>query len=314
MLQRGDMFPGVTMFKSVLLAAAIFAAPFSAAQAASLDAVDLLQQFNLITKGDVQANSLHVHGRALIGGGLTGNKVDVNMDNIDTIVASDFDDLIVGNATSGTKVHLHNGATASMNGTPGLVEAGSYTTPAVMPDDYAAILDDFSAQLAGIDATAMAVKNSDGNLITFGAAASGGTTYYDIVAADLMNRDIDLLLNGAESIVINVTGTGTFNLNSNFRGNKAVSANVIWNFTGFDTVNLYRSIWGQVLAGDSHVYFNADIEGSLFADTVTAQAQVHVQPLQFTPPVSQVPLPAGAWFMLAGFGAFGALRARRARG
>ena len=213
------------MLKTLFAAAAIAVAPFASAQAATLDAVELLQQFNLITTGDVQVNSLHVHGRALIGGKMTGNLAEVNHDNIDNLVASDFDELILGERTSGTNVRVLNGGTVSTTG-------------------------------------------------------SGG--------------DI-----------------GTLNWNTNSIGDKSVSTNVIWNFVGFDQINITSTIWGQILADGSDVYFSTDLEGSLFAKNVTGQAQIHVQTLDYPNP-QPVPLPATLPLILVGLGAFGVLRRRKA--
>ena len=299
------------MLKTLFAAAAIAVAPFASAQAATLDAVELLQQFNLITTGDVQANSLHVHGRALIGGKMTGNLAEVNHDNIDNLVASDFDELILGERTSGTNVRVLNGGTVSTTGSGGYIDAASVSTPAVAPEDYAAILSEFSDNLALLSSTASADKTTFSNRISFDSAASGGTTVYDITAADLAGREVELLLNGADNIVINVTGSGTLNWNTNSIGDKSVSTNVIWNFVGFDQINITSTIWGQILADGSDVYFSTDLEGSLFAKNVTGQAQIHVQTLDYPNP-QPVPLPATLPLILVGLGAFGVLRRREA--
>lgn len=300
------------MFKKTLLAAAVALAPFGAAQAATLDAVSLLQQFGLITTGNVTVSALKVHGRALIGGSLSGNMAEVNNGNIDAKVASDFDELVLGSATSGTKVRVNNNGSASYNGTPSELYANVKSTPAIAPENYAAILDAFAADLGAMTATASATKVG-GNGLSFNASSTGGVTVYDMTAADFQNRDISLALNGADLVVINVSGTGTFNVLSNFNFDATLAKNVIWNLSGFSSVNLQRSIKGQVLAGGMAVSFNSDIEGTLYAGTVQAGAQLHIQTLDYEvpPPVSQVPVPATLPLLLAGAGAFAVLRRRR---
>lgn len=300
------------MFTKTLMAAALALAPFGAAQAATLDAVSLLQQFGLITTGDVKVNSLHVHGRALIGGSLTGNFAEVNNGNIDPKVASDYDELVLGKATSSTKVRVNNHGTASYNGTPGELYADVKSTPALMPENYGAILDAFSNELDSLVANATVTKVG-GNGLKFNAASSDGVMVYDVTAADFMNRDISLELNGADLVVINVSGSGTFNVMSNFNYDAALSKKVVWNLSGFDKVNLQRSVKGQILAGGMEVAFGSDIEGTLFAGSVKAGAQVHIQTLDYEAPdpVSPVPLPGTLPLLLAGAGALAVVRRRR---
>lgn len=303
------------MFRNALLTTVLILAPLTGAQAASLDAVSLLQQFNLITTGDVQVNSLHVHGRALVGGKMTGNLAEVNHDNIDNIVASDYDELVLGTATSGTQVRVLNSGSASFGGGGGYIDAKTKSSPAAAPENFGQVLNDFSADIAGTSANATADKATLSNRISFNQSATGGTSVYAITAADLLNREIALDLNGADNIFINVTGTGTFDLMSNFIGSSGIADSVIWNFTGFSQINLYRSIWGQVLAANSNVFFSSDIEGTLFANNVTGQAQVHVHKLAYsqpeTPAATPVPLPAGLPLLLGGLGAIAMLRRRR---
>lgn len=294
----------------------------SMAPAASLDPVQLLRQFNLITTGDVNVQSLHVHGRALIGGGLTGNIAEINHDNIDSIEASDFDDLALGNATAGTQARVLNNGSASFTGTPGMMEASIKSSPARLPENFGTVLSDFSTSLAGKTANATADKTTLSNRITLGGALLDEIAVFDLVESDFMNREISLSLNGASAILVNVRSTDadkSFDLMSNFIGDKTVARNVIWNFIGFDTVQLDHSIYGQVLAKDAHVKLRADSEGSIFAARLTAQAQVHVQLLDFpeppdfeTPPAA-VPLPAGLPMMLAGILAILGLRRQRSR-
>lgn len=304
-----------------VLFAAAFAAtlPFGAF-AASLDAVSLLRQFNLVSVGDVAVQSLHVHGRALIGGTVSGNLLEVDHDNIDAIVASDYDELIVMNATAASNARVMNGGTASFNGNGSRIEASKVSDTAVAPDDFVEVLTNFSSLLAGVAANAVADTTTFGNRITFDTGRTEGIATFTITAADLANRDIAFALNNAEAIVINVVGTGDFNLFSNTQGDKTVSQNIIWNFIGFDNVNLNRSLYGSVLAGDSHVYLGADLEGSLFAGSLTGQAQLHVQPLNFPqatapialPPLSPspVPVPASLPLLAGGLALVAALRRR----
>lgn len=305
----------------VLFAAALAAMLPFAASAASLDAVSLLRQFNLITVGDVAVQSLHVHGRALIGGTVTGNLLEVDHDNIDAIVASDYDELILTNATSASHVRVMNGGTASFNGNGSGIEASKRSDTAVAPDDYVTVLSDFATLLADLPANAVADKATYSNRIIFDTGLVEGIATFSITAADLANRDVAFALNAAQAIVINVTGSGDFNLYSNLLGDKSLSRNIIWNFTGFDNVNLYRSLYGSVLAGDSHVYLGADLEGSLFAGSLTGQAQLHVQPLSFpdltkrdTAPVlndpAPVPVPASLPLLAGGLALAAALRRR----
>ncbi|WP_238371227.1 collagen-binding domain-containing protein [Heliomarina baculiformis] len=303
------------MFKKLAISAVIAIAPAVGAQAAQLTATELLQQFNVITTGDVvNKGGLHIHGRALIGGTLSGDMAEVNNDGVDGIIASDYDELIIGNATSDTKARVLGGGSASFNGTPTQMDmngGGVSSSPAVMPDNYAAILDAFSTDLKKLATNATVDTTTFTNVAIFDEASTGGTSVYNISQSDLDGRNIDLLLNGADNIVINVIGSGDFDLTQGFRGSKDVSKDVIWNFVGFDELYFGVSMWGTILASGAEVTYHNDVEGTLYADSVIAHGQMHIQPTTYVPPVSEVPLPASMVLLMGGFAGLGALRLRR---
>jgi choice-of-anchor A domain-containing protein len=93
---------------------ALFAGSIHAAHASSVDALNLLNNYNLITSGDTTSYS-HVDGKALIGGNLYGG--DYNMHVIPNPVSSlTVAGNIVGNVqTKGQGLNVGGGITGSVN-------------------------------------------------------------------------------------------------------------------------------------------------------------------------------------------------------
>ncbi|SFR19518.1 collagen-binding domain-containing protein [Poseidonocella sedimentorum] len=301
--------------KSLFFAAAL-AVSGAAAQAATLSASETLEQFVLVTEGDLTGNSVHVHGRSLIGGDLsTDNWSDffnVNADEWPKIGASVFAELIVaGNATSSFNVNQGGdlAVAGAISGTFNLNDGGSQVAFDA-PENYWIQMEAMSADLSAAAASASAitlVKNAENKL----AINAGGV--YTISATELAGvGGISYGFAPDETVIINVTGDAAV-LSANMEGtDKGLAQNVIWNFESTNTVTLNASIFGTVVATDAKVTFHSDIEGSLIASLVDANAQIHVQTfLGELPEIGQVPLPAALPLLLAGLGVFGAVARRK---
>lgn len=106
------------LFATTLLASALsFSA--QAADTEPLSAYEILQQFNLVVFGNASAQ--HVHGRAYIGGNVSGG--EFVMDGVSSLPASSFAGLTVGGNATNTRV-LSGGAYIGGNFS-GSVNSGS---------------------------------------------------------------------------------------------------------------------------------------------------------------------------------------------
>lgn len=289
------------------------------ASAGVLHPYEILAQYNLVAAGDV-ATTQEVEGRAYIGGNLSGSGFQV--DYVPT-AASDYADLIViGDSTvpninlSGSKdtdVVIGGTSTSNINNQT----AGSTVTIGALPDDLVpmfpvATLMGLADQLGATSSNAVEAITGQSNLLRLNAAPTAGKTIYDIDISDLNRGGIEVDLNGADLVVINVTGSGA--ITSNFQGGgfEEFATKAIWNF--IDATDLeFKQFWGQVLAPFADVTNTSPIEGTLFANNVTLNGELHQQIFNgdmnsFDPSVSTVPLPAGLLLLLSGVLVLGGTR------
>jgi len=310
----------VARLTTLIAAAAMGVALAAPVSAAPLTTSEILRQFNLVTFGDVTGTS-HVDGRALIGGDLDSSWMVFNMHGAP---ASAYAALTVGGDITGSGVHVNNGgdvvvggaASTTVNRNGGGTLAQDQGTAGI--PDFAATLKASSAALAEIAGVSPAIVN--GNKAVFDTAPTDGLTVYsiDLSFFDLVN-EIELALNGADTVVINVSGTsGT--LQDNFLGDSFNAAsNVIWNFYEATSLTFDRQFVGTVLAPYAAVTVtNNNIEGTLVADSAHIGGEIHQRPFAGTlpsadptPPVA-VPAPAALPVFLAGLAGLG-LTARRRR-
>lgn len=313
------------------LSAAALAAGLAAVQpaaATSLTASELLDQFGLITRGDVTSTS-EVEGRILIGGDLSGNmNTNFNLGSGGGVPASVFDEAIVaGTLMSGATLRVQNGGDASVGTVAGgttvdLQGGGTLSTGSVsVPEDYAAVLDAYSAMWAATAATATAVMN--GQTLTFSATAEPVTVFevtwsqlYSNNGYNISGIDYDLGANPDALIVINVSGTsGSFTNNNELA---ALGSQVIWNFYEAEDFTINARWVGAVLAPGAQVTTTTALEGTLYADSARLYGEVHRQGFTGYEPAPEpapepppVPLPAGLPLLAGGLAALAALRRRR---
>ncbi|RWR10477.1 collagen-binding domain-containing protein [Paenirhodobacter populi] len=296
----------------ICLAGFMAVGPFGAAQAASLSAVELLQQYNLVVKGDL--NSMQeVEGNVYIGGNLTGSALqaafvkapvpDAGLANVvilgDNGVTLNINDPDVTVVIGGTNTGVVNEA--------GTVIVGS--TPADLVLDASTVfstLDQWSTDLSHLATTGTYTEGEQG--YTFGAGV------YNISLDDFRKMAFTYDLAEGETIVFNVSGTDLA-IHKNWPGVPfELGRQVVWNFYEAENVSIDAKVIGSVLAPKATLSgFAESLEGSVFALAVNlTNGEIHLQQPDFDIDTPVVPVPATLPLLIGGLGALAALRRRKA--
>lgn len=290
------------------------------AQAASLDATQLLQQYNLITIGDVYSTQ-EVEGNVYIGGNLDGSTMQADFVQgyepdaslADVVILGDQNAILNLDASSASTVVIGGVKNSFVNNLgAGSLTVGSLPTATVLDSaEVFSTLTAASVSLAALTPTASYTETEQG--YTFGAGI------FSVSFDTLIKNELTFDLEAGETAIINVTGdAATFS--KNFVGTDfALASQVIWNFASTTTLQLNSKLIGSVLAPNATVSgFSGSMEGSLFARTADiTNGEIHYQGFSGAlpsdssgqPPV--VPLPATLPLLAGGLGLMALVRRRR---
>jgi choice-of-anchor A domain-containing protein len=315
--------------------------------------VDALREWNLVVLGDLTSSS-EVEGRTFVGGNLNGNSSNYQ---IRTPAASDFDLpglIVVGDVNGGHK-NLNNGSGAlvggnvnsgfNLNGAPQTVRVGGTITNTNVnqntvqsglssnPDFMGGLnqqksllvsgMTDLSNGFARLEPTGTMKLN--GNRATFDAVPDArGVAVFTIDAADLDRvGEIQFNRNGADTVIVNVTGKSV-RLDDNFLGGtQGLGEHVIWNFAQAEQLDLTTAWGGSVLAPKaaartgnyiqgSAVFGSLQQDGEFHLGTYKGGYQVPPTPPSGDPP-TKVPEPATWAMLLIGLGLLGLMQRRGKR-
>ncbi len=287
----------------------------SAAQAAPLNALEVLQQFNLVTLSDATANS-HVDGRAYVGGQLNGQNAVIGM-HPTTVPASAYSALtVVGNVnttqvTAGgmttlgnvSGVIVNNGAAAiagsatnsNFNGTGGVYIGGgssgvnansgslSAATAATMfatatSTNFSSVLNGASDSLKALTSTGSSWTVNGGKVTFHAVADANGVAVFDLSQDDaLLNlSEFAFDLGSATSVIFNSDVTSA-TINANFVGNGAlaVASKVVWNFYNATSLTLNAQFGGSILATDALLTNANNIEGGVYVNRLVQNGEIH---------------------------------------
>ncbi len=255
---------------------------------------NLLQDYNLIVFENATSTS-NVHGRTLIGGNLSGSASDYG---IRLLPASNFgttDVLTVGGNITTSNINmaagdLRRGGTRSgninFNGPGGNEIVASPVSIAATVASVRSQLVSASALLSARAATnTVSFPSGQPAGVTFNCVpASDGAAIFTFAASSLFGnsnvQSIDINLNGATSVVMNVTGStigwSMGNFVNNFV-NQNVYSRVIWNFEGATNINWLNggSLRGSLLAPNARLEFASVIEGSVAVRELDQRSEVH---------------------------------------
>lgn len=329
---------------SILKTAVCVAAMPVMGSASTLDAEQVLQQFNLITSGDVVTQQ-EVEGHAFIGGNLTGNTAQFDFKHADVpndalasvVVLGDNSAMIKGqkgvNGTTfvieGTNTGFVETANAAYVGSnSGRVQnvdlvvtgvGGTLPSSDLVPDEseVLGVLSAASVALSKLDATDTPTVTGQGYSFS-GGIYNIDETYFGAG----WPYEFVLEPEAGETTIINVSGT-SIKLQENFVNTPYETAqNVLWNFYEATELFLDRTIIGSVLAPTAEVSVNASMEGTLFAQDVNLfGGEIHLQQFAGTLPggssvtdpgntvaPSPVPVPAALPLLIAALGGLAFLR------
>lgn len=295
-----------------------FASAASAALLLSASAqASVVNNWNLVVTGNWTNNSQDVEGNAFCGGNLTGGSPTIGS-HLLPVVWTGLNVLAVAGNTSVSNINLQAGNFAHGGSVSGNVNhnGGGNThadgTLAAQALAYASELSVLSSNLRGLaaDSVAQYPSGQPGAVRYNAAAGADGIAVFSVSAANVFNNNliqqIELNVNDASQIVINVAGT-TVNFNNGNMvgawGTAFARSNVIWNFFEATTLTFDRNFNGAVLAPHAHLTNSTAIDGSVFVASFTQNGEVHT-------PFYAGTVPAPASLAVLGLAAFGARRRR----
>ncbi len=275
------------MVSHVTSTGAVHAAPLTPSV---LTGLQILQQFNLVDFTNFSTNS-DVEGRAVIGGDLTSSNSSTFFNNQpggsgnQNAPASTFQALTVyGNVTNAININMNSGGSAYIGGS---VNSGAHfnfngggsrvaTTPTQSIADFKTAAFSLESQLANLS-TSGTVNASDFNNVTL-TGGGGSTAVFSISASALQTwHGMSLNLNGATSVIINVTGGTNINLTNGLNLNNGFTSHqhdIIWNFETATSVSVTG--WqGAILAVDATVSNTSAVNGAVIANAFVGSGELH---------------------------------------
>jgi len=286
----------------------------------------VLNDYNLITIGDVNSNSLHVHGNAFIGGNLDANNVDIGNDisnsnvlelagqlkknikilghnntaQVSGIVTGQFDQNGVKSNTLTVDSHtISNGAGVTQNETLSdkLVTIKKSLSDAA--NDFSELDDKNSVDRNDNKLNVNSLDDNGFAVFELGTKDRNGNNSYLL---SNQNKDLEIIynlsndtLNDLGGVIINVPGTNVdFSKNNNkvsanyFLSTTEGRAKVLWNFFEATTIKLNANFYGSILAPLALLTSSSDIDGSVAVYGLTEQhsGQIHLPTPELSAPSS----------------------------
>lgn len=319
----------------------LFAGLFALASASSMVQASsfVLNEYNLITLGDVNSSSLHVHGNAFIGGNLDANNAEFGSrlenstalelagelrnnarilgQNNNAVVSGLAEVVVDQNGIEKQQVSVNN---SYIDNTKNVSHDASLGAKV---NDMQSALEDASFgynALSDVNTQDMAdnklMVNSLNNgyaVFQLGQKEDNGKNSFLL---NNSNKDLEVVYNLSDdtldelgAIIINVPGTEIdFSENNNkVSGNSFLSgmvgrSKVVWNFFEATTLKLNANFYGNILAPLAQLSSGSDIDGSVAVYGISSshRGQIHLPTPNLTTPTVDVPEPATLALLLSG--------------
>lgn len=274
-------------------------------------AVDL-GDFNVVVFEDFDTNS-DVEGSTFVGGNLVGSSATFGSE-----LSPGEDGLVVGGNISGGPKNVNNGtnvivggevnATINLNGGGNLIQ-----DPTISGDQLEAEFLELSQFLSTLTPTGTVQLPSGQPGPAIFNSGGGDLVVFEIDADDISGnliQQIELIVQGSETVLINVSGETVDDILGNFVGDiiqDAVQQNVVWNFYQATILTLDRPFYGSILAPLADLQTNHIIEGTVIANNFTTRSEVHSPIFKGDLPSSEIPWETdcgaiGIVLALSGFG------------
>ncbi|MBX3389091.1 MAG: choice-of-anchor A family protein [Phycisphaeraceae bacterium] len=277
-----------------------------------------INDWNLIVKNKLTSSS-EVEGRTMVGQ-LSGTS-NYGTKLLPTSSYLNIDSLVVGSGGSGSSNYQVNSGRARLFGSKGAANFNMNGGGALIQNDSNvgsmissawADVTNASSYCSSLSATnTVTIPNSQPAGVMFNAIAGvGGVAVFNVNGNSLFQNSLvqqmDIAMNGASTVIINVAGTNiTYNGGNMLGGfNIPNASKIIWNFYEATTLNIDRHFFGAILAPKATMSNSTAIEGSVFTDTFNQNGEVHL-------PNFSGNIPAPGALALGGFGLLLAGRRRR---
>lgn len=303
--------------KHVAAAVSLAAVGACAASAAGASITD----YNLVVLGNLTNGSHDVEGRLFVGGNFTaqaptlaknlsaGALAGVSTVDVAGSISVNTINLQAGNIRYGT---TFSGG-VNFNGGGSGVQSATQASAAL-----SALKTQFISEAAGLSSvlknlpanSSVSVPSGQPGAVVFTASPVGGLAVFNVSAAQVfsgLTQQIDLVLNGAQNVVINVTGASANWTTGNMTGawqSLQVRSHLIWNFHEATTLSFNNQWNGALLAPGATLQNFTEMNGSVFVGAMNQSGEVHLPLYQ-----GYVPGPGAAGLIALG----GLVAARRRR-
>lgn len=265
----------------------------SSVPAHAQEGLQWLNQYSVITSGDFTMGSgSEVEGRTLVGGNLNATS-STNFGLKLSVPSDDFTLRVVGNISDGGPIALSQGSLelggslgsdgsrlVNYNGGGMLVSNPDMAVTSIFQQ-----LTQASAELAGYIAngTTYSPQNISNMLVLDAMGVTGSVAVFELDSSVFSGTYATLELNLAASVtdvVINVSGTNVNWSNATHSGSAFQTeywrSHLVWNFFEAETISFGTAMNGQVLAGNADVNAGQVLEGSIFAQSLTTNNEIHL--------------------------------------
>ncbi len=292
---------------------------------AKADSIGVASPYNVFVFGNLSSNS-DINGRAAAGGYIQGNALTVGSNLVAGTAPANYN--VVAESGLTAHINLNSGnayakgaSVGGGNGQLNLNGGGTLTNNGGSGIDFAAAkiyYTNFSASLAGIAQNGQ-VKSVNPNQVQL-IGVAGGFSVFDI-AANTFSKLYNIDTKGG-TVLVNVAGsTPSYQMNGlqidgqQVTGNSMAGDCVIFNFYQASQVNINAQFGASVLAPLAQLTGNAQIDGTLIANSLNYSGEIHGASFAGSlPPASIAGVPEPGSMLLLACGMIGiGLAGRRAR-